>query len=143
MVFFLRLQDTTSFPLPLSSCKYSSLVSFKLMGSLFLLIVIRCKNIYLYKYVFLNITYPVCIILLVCMHLGLTIWYWITGWYWLVCSTREDYFSCWQHCFMILCIRSGFIGFPHPLCHIYCCPSSGHFYGVILFILYGYNVFIL
>lgn len=48
---------------------------FKFLTS-FSLIVIPCVSVYTYIHIFLNITCIVCIMLLVCIFSGLTIWHW-------------------------------------------------------------------
>lgn len=45
------------------------------------LTVARCIYWYVYTYILLNIICSVCVMLLVCMFSGLTIWHWIASWW--------------------------------------------------------------
>lgn len=60
----------------------SSHISFHLISQmqiLFFVNIFACIYVYLYTYIFLDITFSDCLMLLVCEFSGLTMWYWITN----------------------------------------------------------------
>lgn len=79
--YFLKLFEIIYSLLPFRPSKLPHILPLALQihGLYFSLIIVTCV---LYKYISLNIriTCPVCIMLLVCMFSGLSIWYWMNNW---------------------------------------------------------------